>query len=287
MAIVSVVVLLALGLIWFWGNSTQPREAPEAERVLQAQSLTPFQILIPAFLPLGFDRSNVEIQTDQSGPQGEPMVRLIYSTPREVRLTLSEWIPKDAQTTDAARQVSADTTASLQACMCLCRTNGVCDLGQVMTQVGPLRVVASSSNGQLVPRNLMQAILSTLAPASGLHIFSSWEEIPLIVKAPPAVQVPVNENGIQQVMLVVSSSGYTPAHFAVKNNLPVRLTFRQLGQVGCGNELYIQWGPQLWGHLLLATPNETQVLTFTPTLVGTFPFHCPHKVFQGVMTVQE
>ena len=36
--------------------------------------------------------------------------------------------------------------------------------------------------------------------------------------------------------LVVSPGGYNPVHFAVKKDLPVRLIFTQLGDVGCGNE---------------------------------------------------
>ena len=66
-----------------------PREAPEAENVLIAQTGVPFQVLIPAYLPAGFNRSQVEIRTDQTGPLGEAMVSLIVYHPRRDEARLS------------------------------------------------------------------------------------------------------------------------------------------------------------------------------------------------------
>ena len=156
-----------------------------------------------------------------------------------------------------------------------------------MIDVGPLRTMAETSDPQILSRAYLQTILSTLAPASGLLIYSSLKEVPSTYTMPPAVQVPVNSQGVQEVVLVVSSSGYTPVHFAVKRDIPVRLVFRQLGYVGCGNELFIQWGSRQQGHLLLASPTDKQVLEFTPHELGDFPFNCPHRIYEGVMTVQE
>ncbi len=50
---------------------------------------------------------------------------------------------------------------------------------------------------------------------------------------------------------MISQEGYTPVHFAVKKDIPVRLIFKQFGEVGCGNELWIEWGAEQPGHLLL------------------------------------
>ena len=66
----------------------------------------------------------------------------------------------------------------------------------------------------------------------------------MMANLPPAEEVPVNAEGVQEVMLVVSRSGYTPIHFAVKAGIPVRLIFRQLGYVPGGNELNVRWGAQ-------------------------------------------
>ena len=49
----------------------------------------------------------------------------------------------------------------------------------------------------------------------------------------------MNAQGVQELTLVVTPGGYTPLRFAVKKGVPVKLTFRQLGQVGCGNDLPI------------------------------------------------
>lgn len=285
--IVSAIAFLSLGYAWFRADLNQPREAPEAARVLEAQSRMPFQIFIPAYLPADFDRKKVEIQTDQLSPQGEAMVRLIYPTSQGVRLTLTEWIPRNLAPTDSTRQPFEGTAQNVQSCTCLCQDHNVCNLNHVVTQVGTLRVMAETTNWQVLPRSQVQTILSTLGPASGLQTFSSLEEVPLSYTVPPAVQVPVNEQGIQEIVLVVSASGYSPVHFAVKKDMPVRLIFRQLGQVGCGNELSIQWGPQRQAHLILTSPTAKQVIEFTPQQVGDYPFHCPHKIYQGVMTVQE
>ena len=54
--------------------------------------------------------------------------------------------------------------------------------------------------------------------------------------------MPVNADGVQEVQLVVSRSGYTPTHFAVKAGVPVRVVFRQLGYVPGGNILLLRWG---------------------------------------------
>jgi plastocyanin domain-containing protein len=128
-------------------------------------------------------------------------------------------------------------------------------------------------------------ILTTLAPAGGLLSYSTLEDVPIAPSLPPAEVFATDAIGIQEVVLVIAYSGYTPIHFSVKKDAPVRVVFRQLGQVGCGNELYFTWGENQSGHLILSGPGDTQVLEFTPRETGDFLFHCPHFIYQGVMTV--
>jgi hypothetical protein len=119
------------------------------------------------------------------------------------------------------------------------------------------------------------------------EIVASLDEIAeMMANLPPAEQVPVNAEGIQEVMLVVSRSGYTPMHFAVKAGIPVRLTFRQLGYVPGGNELYVRWGPEKNTYIQLASLADTRVIEFTPPEPGEFEYSCPHDWYWGVMTVQ-
>jgi len=66
----------------------------------------------------------------------------------------------------------------------------------------------------------------------------------------------------------------------------VRLKFRQLGEVGCGNELIFPSDPENLAALKLNTPADEQVLEFTPTKAGEFQFYCGHRMFRGLFTVK-
>ncbi len=116
----------------------------------------------------------------------------------------------------------------------------------------------------------------------------SPEQVAALVDAlPPVEEIPLNAEGVQETVLVVSRSGYTPGHFAVKAGIPVRLTFRQLGYVPGGNILLIYWDSQDEIPLILTSPGDAEVLEFTPTEPGDYRFRCPHDWYEGVMTVQE
>jgi hypothetical protein len=120
------------------------------------------------------------------------------------------------------------------------------------------------------------------------EIVASMEDIAaMLANLPPPEQIPVSAAGIQEIMLIVSRSGYTPLHFAVKAGVPARLTFRQLGYVPGGNELLFVWGARDQKFVILTSPTDTKVVEFTPREVGEFRFSCPHDWYEGVMTVQE
>ena len=123
--ILVLAALLLLGASWVTLRTPETREAPEAEAILSAQNAMPFQVLIPAYLPPAFERKEVEIQTDQLGPQGEAMVRLIYTTRQGIKLALSEWVPRDL---DTSGQV-ASASAGAMPCHCMCRDQNVCSTG--------------------------------------------------------------------------------------------------------------------------------------------------------------
>jgi hypothetical protein len=120
------------------------------------------------------------------------------------------------------------------------------------------------------------------------EVTRSPEEIAALVDAlPPVEGIPLNAEGVQETVLVVSRSGYTPGHFAVKAGVPVRLTFRQLGYVPGGNILLIHWDGQDEVPLILTSPGDSEVLEFTPQEPGDYRFRCPHDWYEGVMTVQD
>jgi hypothetical protein len=268
--------LIFTGFLWFKDHNAGPRLAPEADQVLQAQLGLPFQALIPAYLPALFDREKVEIQLDQSGPHGEAMLQLVYPTPKGNTLVLQEWLPKEDQSDSATVQ-----------CRCVCASRGLCSPAEVGIKVGTLRVAIRLSATNLINYEQLSFILDTLGPAANQQVFSRMAEVPVTFNLPPAVDVPVNAGGIQEVTLVVTPDGYTPAHFALKAGVPARLIFRQLGQVGCGNQLVFQWGKGKSATLTLASLSDKQTLEFTPEGVGDYRFNCPHLIYRGVMTVEE
>jgi hypothetical protein len=175
----------------------------------------------------------------------------------------------------------------MRVCHCECQPQTQCSLNRFMIDVGSLRVMAEISSPQLVTIDQLHAILNTLGPATNQQVFTQLGDIPNSSSLPPALNVPTSAAGIQELTLIVTPDGYAPSHFSVKKNVPVRLVFRQLGEVGCGNELLFRWGAGQPAHLVLTGPDDEQTLEFIPREAGDFAFNCPHEIYRGVMTVQE
>jgi hypothetical protein len=51
-----ILLLFVAEYIWLKNTTSQPSEAPEVEKVLEAQTVMPFQVLIPAYLPRRINR---------------------------------------------------------------------------------------------------------------------------------------------------------------------------------------------------------------------------------------
>ena len=277
----GVLFLLALlfGAYFGWrAIFAAPREAPEAERVLSAQAGLPFQVLIPAYLPKNFNREKMEVNTGQPGPQGEAMIQLVYKTRGGNSLTISEWLPDD--------QGSGQVAAHVMHCLCTCMSGAEqCNMTGMELTVGQVHVKVEFSAPNILTYNEFQFVLETLGPAANSQVYSSLEDVPLSFSVPPPVEIPVNADGVQELILVVSPQGYSPVHFSVKKDVPVRLIFRQLGEVGCGNELIFEWGARKSATLVLPSQADEQILEFTPGEAGEFRFNCPHLIYRGVMTV--
>jgi hypothetical protein len=259
-------------------------EAPEYEKVQAVQGNMPFQILIPAFMPKEFDRAGVNIQVDQSGPGGEPMVQLTYRTIQGATLFLRQWVPvhPDKEILGASRPIQTKWGRGWLL------TQGD-TLAALWVDIGPLRTSIYSSDVQLISKELLLQMAETLGPASNQQVFSFSVEKTFIqeLAPPPPEEIKVNDQGVQELTLVVTPGGYSPLRFAVRQGVPVRLLFRQLGQVGCGNELIFPANPESPSSLTLASEHDKQVLEFTPRHVGDFEFFCSHRMYRGVMTVRE
>jgi hypothetical protein len=270
------VSILIVGFLWLRSRNPELREAPEAESVLNAQLGMPFQVLIPAYLPKTFMREKIQVSIDKIGPHGEQMIELVYPTRRGDTLTFYEWLPSDQ-----------GVESNKPYCMCICMSRTNCNFEELGMSIGSLRVMAKVSQPNIVTSEEARTIVDTLGPAINRQIFSSLKEVPVTYSVSPAIDIPINAEGIQEVTLVVTPNGYSPEHFAVQKGIPVKLTFRQIGQVGCGNQLIFQWQDGKNATITLASSSDIQTFEFTPGGTGDFRFNCPHLIYRGVMTVRD
>jgi hypothetical protein len=256
-------------------------DAPEASKVLAVQSKMPFQIMIPAYLPEDFDRRGVRVNVNQSGPGAEPMVELVYTTEEGATVTLQEWVP-----VNPGKEILANSRPIVTKWGRAWLLYQEDALAAIWADVGPTRVSMFTTDLDVIDTEHLLSAANTLGPASNKQVFS-FDAAPTKVKevAPPKpFKVPV-KNGVQTLTLVVTPGGYSPLRFSVRKDVPVKLTFRQLGQVGCGNELVFPADPVSPSSLRLASPTDEEVLKFTPRTPGTFEFHCSHQMYRGLMTV--
>ena len=279
------VALLAL-VIWVVSSQSAPasRDAPEADKVLGVQANMPFQILIPAYMPKEFNRAGVQIQVNQTGPGGEPMVQLAYGTRDGGMIFVREWVPVNPAMEILAASRPIETKWGKGWLL----TQGDA-LNAIWVDVGPLRTSLYSPSVKVISKEQLLEMANTLGPASNQQVFSFSVDKPVVkeVAPPPPVEIKVNDQGVQELTLVVTPGGYSPLRFAVRKGIPVKMTFRQLGQVGCGNELIFPANPNSPSELKLASESDKQVLEFTPQQAGEFQFFCSHRMYRGVMTVRE
>ncbi len=277
------VVLLAAGIWVVSARTSGPGEAPEAQKVMAVQSRMPFQILIPAFLPKAFQRKEVEIKADTLGPSGEPMVELSYKTKKGAAVNLRQWLPINPDMEVLANSRPIQTKWGKGWLLTQGRS-----LVALWVDIGPLRVSLFTANPDVVPREQLLAMAERLGPASSKQVFYYSVETPKItaVPPPPPVEAKMDEKGVQEITLVITPGGYSPMRFAFKKDVPARVVFRQLGQVGCGDDLLFQTGSGSSTALKLASEKDRKVIDFTPTAAGEYQFMCGHMMFRGVMTVR-
>jgi hypothetical protein len=262
-----------------------PVEPPETAKILEAQkSMGNFGILIPAYLPEDFDRESVEIAVEPDSSTRESAVNLTYRGEDDLAVFLHQWVPVSPQreTLTGSRPIQTKWGKS----WLLTQTDTlIC----VWVDIGLLRVSLSTPNLDRVTREQLVLMADTLGLASSLQAYSFVTELPEIqnVVPPPPFEVEVNSQGIQELNLTITPGGYTPMRFAVKKDIPVKINFRALGEVGCGNTLIfpVESGNSL--AVSLTRDQPLQVLEFTPQTAGDKNFNCSTQCFQGIMTVKE
>ena len=95
--------------------------------------------------------------------------------------------------------------------------------------------------------------------------------------AADTVIVPVSEDNVQRLEITVDSYSFTPTRFAVKQNIPVELTFKSVSWIIPHNFVLKSSEAGLAMENEIG-PGETTIVRFTPTRVGEFKFSCTKKL---------
>lgn len=283
---VSVVVLVLVGI-----NVINSRpvyvKAPEAAKIIAAQQDLKFGILIPTYMPGGFDRENMELKVSPSGPSGEALADLTYrNLGQKAAIYLRQWVPGNPELETLRLSVPVMTNWGKG---WLLTQGGKEGIGTIWVDIGQLRASVSSSNLKIVTPEQLVQIANTLGLASEEQVYTFNME-PITIRGvapPPPFEVPLTAEGIQELNLTITPGGYSPARFAVKKDIPVKINFRAMGEVGCGNEGFIRMPDGNNIGLHVSQSNPLYITEFTASVAGDFPFGCSHNTFRGIMTVRE
>jgi len=97
-----------------------------------------------------------------------------------------------------------------------------------------------------------------------------------------AKDLPPIVNGEQVIKMDASVNGYSPNHFKLKVNIPVRWEITDTGTSGCTNAVIAR---KLFSDAINLIPGQTSVKEFTPTQVGTYKFSCWMGMINGSIEV--
>lgn len=88
-----------------------------------------------------------------------------------------------------------------------------------------------------------------------------------------SVVVPVSEDNVQRLEVVVDSYSFTPNRFVVKGNIPVELIFKRVTWIVPHN--FVLKSPEAGIAIEKEIgPGETNNVRFTPTRTGEYRFSC-------------
>lgn len=85
----------------------------------------------------------------------------------------------------------------------------------------------------------------------------------------------------QDVQINITSRGYSPNIIRIKKDEKVNLTLKSTDAFSCASAFRI---PSL-GIAKNLAPNDTQLISFTPTKIGQIPFTCSMGMYRGVFEV--
>lgn len=281
-------LIVFLATVGFLSSQPVYVTAPEVPKIMAAQEGLKFGILIPTYMPKGFDRETVDLKVDQySGPSGAPQASLIYRNLRKAAaIFINQWVPSDPEheTLVGSRPIVTRWGKGL-----LLSERGGTGMGNLWVDIGQLRVSVSSSSLNVASAEQLLQIANTLGLASEDQVYTFKTE-PISIYAvapPPPFEVLLNSAGVQELNLTITPGGYSPIRFVVKRGAPVKVNFRLLGEVGCGNVGVIDMGKNGTIGLVVSKDRPLSVVEFTPEETGDFQIYCTHYTYRGIMTVRE
>ncbi len=88
--------------------------------------------------------------------------------------------------------------------------------------------------------------------------------------------------GVQDVYVKALGTGfYDKAEVTVKKGIPVRFHFSAEQNAGCGRYIIIDG----FSKNAISRSGEEQIMEFTPTAAGKYPYHCGMNMFRGTLVV--
>ena len=107
----------------------------------------------------------------------------------------------------------------------------------------------------------------------GVVLLGLLRAAPAFAAEPESVVVPVSQDNVQRLEILVDSYSFTPDRFIVKQNIPVELILKSVTWIVPHNFVLEspEAGISIKGDV---GPGETTVVRFTPTRVGEFRFTC-------------
>jgi plastocyanin domain-containing protein len=86
----------------------------------------------------------------------------------------------------------------------------------------------------------------------------------------------VGEDGVQHVEILGGGYFFTPSHIIVKVNVPVELKVRK--ETGIVPHNIMIKAPEAGINFSVSLSDKPEIIKFTPTKIGTYPFYCDKKL---------